>query len=159
LLSGTVLSGELVSVQADSPVIGVDLNDGTAAKIGHYLRHVVAKSTHWRPDGSQALAAPSYTGVAALTQVVGFTCTVSILTLAVVEPVKILCSGGQKNQNVTLTSSRPSTEDWPTTPSARPSTPSCATTCSSSTYADTATMRDAGRMRWECRILADSGSA
>ncbi|HEY5516286.1 MAG TPA: DUF4012 domain-containing protein [Pengzhenrongella sp.] len=56
LLSGTVLSGELVGVQGDSPVIGVYLNDGTAAKIDYYLRtDVVATSTQCRPDGSQAV--------------------------------------------------------------------------------------------------------
>ena len=57
LLSGTVLSGELVGVQGDSPVIGVYLNDGSAAKIGYYLRtDVVATSTKCRPDGSQAVS-------------------------------------------------------------------------------------------------------
>ena len=54
LLFGTVLSGELVGVQGDSPVIGVYLNDGTAAKIGYYLRtDVAATPTQCRPDGSQ----------------------------------------------------------------------------------------------------------
>jgi len=54
LLSGTVLSGELVGVQGKSPVIGVYLNDGTAAKVGYYLRtDVIATSTQCRPDGSQ----------------------------------------------------------------------------------------------------------
>ncbi len=56
LLSGTVLSGELVGVDGDSPVIGVYLNDGTQSKIGYYLRtDVVATSTQCRPDGSQAV--------------------------------------------------------------------------------------------------------
>jgi hypothetical protein len=56
LLSGTVLSGELVGVQDKSPVIGVYLNDGTAAKVGYYLRtDVVATSTQCRADGSQAV--------------------------------------------------------------------------------------------------------
>ena len=56
LLTGTVLSGDLVGVQGDSPVIGVYLNDGTAAKIGYYLRtDVVATSKSCRPDGSQAV--------------------------------------------------------------------------------------------------------
>jgi hypothetical protein len=56
LLSGTVLSGELVGVQGRSPVIGLYLNDGSAAKIGYYLRtDVVATSTGCRPDGSQAV--------------------------------------------------------------------------------------------------------
>lgn len=56
LLSGTVLSGALVGVQGDAPVVGVYLNDGTAAKIGYYLRtDVVATSTQCRPDGSQSL--------------------------------------------------------------------------------------------------------
>src|SRR5665811_1268555 len=57
LLSGTVLSGELVGVQGDSPVIGVYFNDGTASKIGYYLRtDVVAATTKCRPDGSQAVS-------------------------------------------------------------------------------------------------------
>lgn len=57
LLSGTVLSGELVGVQGDSPVIGVYLNDGSAAKIGYYLRtDVVARSTQCRLDGSQSVS-------------------------------------------------------------------------------------------------------
>ena len=57
LLSGTVLSGELVGVQGDSPVIGVYLNDGTASKIGYYLRtDVAATATQCRPDGSQAVS-------------------------------------------------------------------------------------------------------
>jgi len=56
LLSGTVLSGELVGVQGKSPVIGVYLNDGTAAKVGYYLRtDVIASSTQCRADGSQAV--------------------------------------------------------------------------------------------------------
>jgi len=57
LLSGTVLSGELVGVQGDSPVIGVYLNDGTAAKIGYYLRtDVAATPTGCRADGSQTVS-------------------------------------------------------------------------------------------------------
>jgi len=57
LLSGTVLSGELVGVQGDSPVIGVYLNDGTAAKIGYYLRtDVTATPTGCHPDGSQTVS-------------------------------------------------------------------------------------------------------
>jgi hypothetical protein len=56
LLSGTVLSGDLVGVQGRSPVVGVFLNDGTAAKIGYYLHtDVVARTTACRPDGSQAV--------------------------------------------------------------------------------------------------------
>ncbi len=56
LLSGTVLSGELAGVDGTSPVIGVYLNDGTAAKIGYYLRtDVVATSTTCHPDGSQSV--------------------------------------------------------------------------------------------------------
>jgi hypothetical protein len=56
LLSGTVLSGELVGVRGHSPVIGVYLEDGTAAKIGYYLRtDVVATPTVCRPDGSQSV--------------------------------------------------------------------------------------------------------
>ena len=57
LLSGTVISGELVGVQGDSPVIGLYLNDGSAAKIGYYLRtDVAATSTQCRQDGSQAMS-------------------------------------------------------------------------------------------------------
>jgi hypothetical protein len=57
LLSGTVLSGGLVGVQGDSPVVGVYLNDGSAAKIGYYLRtDVVATSTGCRWDGSKTLS-------------------------------------------------------------------------------------------------------
>ena len=57
LLAGTVLSGQLVGVDGDSPVIGVYLNDGTAAKIGYYLRtDVVATSTGCGPGGSQSVA-------------------------------------------------------------------------------------------------------
>jgi hypothetical protein len=57
LLSGTVLSGELVGVQGNKPVIGVYLNDGTAAKIGYYLRtDVVATPTGCHPDGSQTVS-------------------------------------------------------------------------------------------------------
>jgi len=56
LLSGTVLSGELVGARGDSPVIGVYLNDGTASKIGYYLRtDVTATPTACRADGSQAV--------------------------------------------------------------------------------------------------------
>jgi uncharacterized protein DUF4012 len=56
LLAGTVLSGELSGVDGDSPVIGVYLNDGTAAKIGYYLRtDVVATPTACHPDGSQSV--------------------------------------------------------------------------------------------------------
>jgi len=56
LLAGTVLSGEAVGARGDSPVIGVYLNDGTAAKIGYYLRtDVVAASGRCRLDGSQAV--------------------------------------------------------------------------------------------------------
>lgn len=56
LLAGTVLSGDLVGVQGRSPVIGVFLNDGTAAKIGYYLHtDVVSTTTACRPDGSQAM--------------------------------------------------------------------------------------------------------
>jgi hypothetical protein len=56
LLSGTVLSGELVGVQDKAPVIGVYLNDGSAAKIGYYLRtDVVATPTGCRPDRAQTV--------------------------------------------------------------------------------------------------------
>jgi hypothetical protein len=57
LLSGTVLSGELLGVDGDSPVIGVYFNDGTQSKIGYYLRtDVAARSTQCHPDGSQAVS-------------------------------------------------------------------------------------------------------
>jgi hypothetical protein len=57
LLSGTVLSGELVGVEGRSPVIGVYLNDGTAAKIGYYLSmDVVATASTCHPDGSQSVS-------------------------------------------------------------------------------------------------------
>jgi hypothetical protein len=57
LLSGTVLSGDLVGVQGHSPVIGVFLNDGTAAKLGYYLHtDVVAATTACHPNGSQEMA-------------------------------------------------------------------------------------------------------
>ena len=57
LLSGTVLSGGLVGVEGRSPVIGVYLNDGTAAKIGYYLRtDVAAIPTGCHPDGSQTVS-------------------------------------------------------------------------------------------------------
>jgi len=57
LLSGTVLSGGLVGVEGRSPVIGVYLNDGSAAKIGYYLRtDVAATPTGCRPDGSQTVS-------------------------------------------------------------------------------------------------------
>ena len=56
LLSGTVLSGDLVGVQGHSPVIGVFLNDGTAAKLGYYLHtDVVARTTACHPNGSQEM--------------------------------------------------------------------------------------------------------
>ena len=56
LLSGTMLSGELVGVEGRSPVIGVYLNDGSAAKIGYYLRtDVVATPTGCRPGGAQTV--------------------------------------------------------------------------------------------------------
>ena len=57
LLSGTVLSGDLVGVQGHSPVIGVFLNDGTAAKLGYYLHtDGVAATTACHPNGSQEMA-------------------------------------------------------------------------------------------------------
>jgi hypothetical protein len=59
-LTGTVLSGELQGVDGPdgapptSPVIGVYLNDGTAAKMGYYQDlEITGKSTTCRPDGSQ----------------------------------------------------------------------------------------------------------
>ena len=57
LLSGTVLSGELVGADHDSPVIGVYLNNSSTAKIGYYLRmDVVATSRTCHPDGSQSVS-------------------------------------------------------------------------------------------------------
>ncbi len=54
-----MLSGELVGVQGTSPVIGVYLNDGSAAKISYYLRtDVVATSTKCRPDGKTVQLKP-----------------------------------------------------------------------------------------------------
>ncbi|WP_169796314.1 DUF4012 domain-containing protein [Sanguibacter suarezii] len=41
-LTGTVISGDLRGADGDSPVLGVYLNDGTAAKMGHYLRAEVS---------------------------------------------------------------------------------------------------------------------
>lgn len=56
LISGTMLSGELVGVEGSSPVIGVYLNDGSASKIGYYLQTTVtATRTACRVDGSQSL--------------------------------------------------------------------------------------------------------
>ena len=56
MLTGTVLSGDLVGVQGVSPVIGVFLNDGTAAKLGYYLHaDVAATTTACHRDGSQAV--------------------------------------------------------------------------------------------------------
>ncbi|WP_298462485.1 DUF4012 domain-containing protein [uncultured Cellulomonas sp.] len=58
LLSGTAVSGELVGVRGDSPVLGVYLNDGSAAKMGYYLRRdVTVTSTGCTADGAQALTA------------------------------------------------------------------------------------------------------
>ncbi|MDM7855451.1 DUF4012 domain-containing protein [Cellulomonas alba] len=59
-LTGTVLGGDLRGVDGPdglpptSPVIGVYLNDGTAAKMGYYENLTIeGKSTACRPDGSQ----------------------------------------------------------------------------------------------------------
>lgn len=54
LLDDTVLSGRLVGVDGDSPVVGVYLNDGSAAKIGYYLEpEYTVRDIECRPDGSQ----------------------------------------------------------------------------------------------------------
>lgn len=61
-LTGTVLGGDLRGVDGPdgvtptSPVIGVYLNDGTAAKMGYYedLR-ITGRATTCRPDGSQVV--------------------------------------------------------------------------------------------------------
>ena len=51
-----MFSGGLVGADGTSPVIGLYLNDGSAAKIGYYLStDVAATSTACRPDGSQAV--------------------------------------------------------------------------------------------------------
>lgn len=56
LLSGTVLSGELVGHRDDAPVVGVYLEDAGGAKIGYYLEPTVELTqTGCRPDGSQTL--------------------------------------------------------------------------------------------------------
>lgn len=56
LLSGTVLSGELVGVRGYSPVIGVYVNDGSQSKMGYYLKaDVTATTTECRADRSQAI--------------------------------------------------------------------------------------------------------
>jgi len=58
-LKGTVLSGELTGATGrpgDAPgaVVGVYLNDGTAAKMGYYEDlTITGKATACRPDGSQ----------------------------------------------------------------------------------------------------------
>ncbi|QGQ20266.1 DUF4012 domain-containing protein [Cellulomonas sp. JZ18] len=54
LLEGTVLAGELRGSAADSPVVGVFLNDATQAKVGYYLDVAwEAEAVECRPDGSQ----------------------------------------------------------------------------------------------------------
>ena len=54
LLAGTVLSGELVGQQGESPVIGVYFNDGSQSKIGYYLHAAVTATTNaCLEDGSQ----------------------------------------------------------------------------------------------------------
>ncbi|WNB85215.1 DUF4012 domain-containing protein [Cellulomonas sp. ATA003] len=62
LLAGTSLSGELLGEhlgeQGTSPVLGVYLNDGSAAKMGYYLRRdVVVQSTECAADGTRTLTA------------------------------------------------------------------------------------------------------
>jgi hypothetical protein len=61
-LTGTVLGGDLRGVDGPdglpptSPVIGVYLNDGTAAKMGYYEDlAITGKATTCRPDGSQLI--------------------------------------------------------------------------------------------------------
>ena len=57
LLAGTALSGELTGSRGDSPVVGVYLNDGTAAKMGYYLRtDVAARTVRCLPGGGQQVA-------------------------------------------------------------------------------------------------------
>lgn len=54
LLEGTVLAGELRGSAAESPVVGVFLNDSTQAKVGYYLDATwEAESVACRDDGSQ----------------------------------------------------------------------------------------------------------
>ncbi len=56
LIAGTVLSGELAGADGTSPVVGVYLNDGTASKIGYYLKtDVVVTDEDCAPGGSRVL--------------------------------------------------------------------------------------------------------
>ena len=56
-LNGTMLAGELDGqVSGDRPVVGVFLNDGSAAKIGYYLDTTIELTANeCRADGSQTL--------------------------------------------------------------------------------------------------------
>ncbi len=57
-LAGTVLSGELRGSVGDRPVVGVFLNDGSAAKMSYYLDTEVRLTTEeCRPDGTRAVRA------------------------------------------------------------------------------------------------------
>ncbi|MBI9116192.1 DUF4012 domain-containing protein [Sanguibacter suaedae] len=54
VIEGTVLSGELTGLDGDSPVVGVYLNDGSAAKMGFYLSSsVVVEGDTCQADGSR----------------------------------------------------------------------------------------------------------
>jgi len=56
-LTGTVLAGDLIGQSGDRPVVGVFINDGSAAKIGYYLdTRVSLESLECRPDGSQTMS-------------------------------------------------------------------------------------------------------
>ena len=55
-LAGTVLGGELAGSVGDSPLVTVAYNDGSASKIGYYLRsEVVGEVTECFTDGSRAV--------------------------------------------------------------------------------------------------------
>jgi hypothetical protein len=86
---------DLVPAEAVADLLAVDL-----AMIRRIvLAAAAAAALILTPTVAMAQTAPSHTAVVALPQGVGFTCTVSTVTPAVVEPVKVLCSGGQKNQS------------------------------------------------------------
>lgn len=56
LLSGSTIAGELRGQFEDRPIVGVFVNDGSAAKIGYYLdSRVTLESMQCRPNGSQEL--------------------------------------------------------------------------------------------------------
>lgn len=56
LLAGTVLAGELRGNAGESPVIGVFLNDGTAAKMDYYLSVDVVAEPTCLPGGAREVA-------------------------------------------------------------------------------------------------------